>query len=83
MGRDGLDVFIEYVGLYYILLFLIIVLVDRDGYVFLNVIGLFIKSDINNNEKYNNVEVDFDRNRGVFVFFWVFFIYFDYYNIFF
>lgn len=56
---------------------------DRDGYVFLNVIGLFIKSDINNNEKYNNVEVDFDRNRGVFVFFWVFFIYFDYYNIFF
>lgn len=83
MGRDGLDVFIEYVGLYYILLFLIIVLVDRDGYVFLNVIGLFIKSDINNNEKYNSVEVDFDRNRGVFVFFWVFFIYFDYYNIFF
>lgn len=83
MGRDGLDVFIEYVGLYYILLFLIIVLVDRDGYVFLNVIGLFIKSDINNNEKYNNVEVDFDRNRGVFVFFRVFFIYFDYYNIFF
>lgn len=83
MVRDGLDVFIEYVGLYYILLFLIIVLVDRDGYVFLNVIGLFIKSDINNNEKYNNVEVDFDRNRGVFVFFWVFFIYFDYYNIFF
>lgn len=64
-GRDGSDVSTEYAGLYHTPPFSTTASVDRDGYASPNVIGPFTKSDINNNEKHNNVEADSDRNRGV------------------